>query len=122
MKKKSRLILALMIALLLSGGAYAYTYTTTAGTINVTEPTGDISACEPAPADEQPDWESILPSEGEVSEQLDQNNPNHSDDWHEVKDQKWCAQTFTAGITGNLTKVALSLKKDKDPGELTIEI
>lgn len=56
------------------------------------------------------------------SQQLDQNNPNHSNNWHEVKDKKWCAQTFVAGLTGDLTKVALYLKKSGSPGGLTIEI
>lgn len=54
--------------------------------------------------------------------QLDQDNPNHSDAWHEVEDEKWCAQSFTAGLTGKLTKVALYLKREGNPGELTIEI
>jgi len=56
------------------------------------------------------------------SQQLDQNNPNHSNNWHEFKDKKWCAQTFVAGLTGDLTKVALYLKKSGSPGGLTIEI
>ncbi len=54
--------------------------------------------------------------------QLDQNNPNHSDGWHEIIDEKWQAQTFVAGLTGTLTKVALYLKKEQNPGVLTIEI
>jgi hypothetical protein len=56
------------------------------------------------------------------SEQLDQDNPNHTNHWHTIKDNDWQAQTFVAGLTGNLTKVALYLKKEKDPGQLTIEI
>jgi len=119
--KKSRLILTLVIALVLSGGAYAYSYTTALGTVNITEPTGDIATCETAP--DQPNWESIIPEpDGAENEQLDQDNPNHSDKWHEVKDKEWCAQTFQADLTGTLTKVALFLKKDKNPGALTIEI
>ena len=59
MTKKSRLFTALVIALLLSIGAYAYSYTTALGTVNVTEPTGDIATCELAP--DQPPWESIIP-------------------------------------------------------------
>jgi len=57
--KKSRLIIALVVALLLSGGAYAYTYTTALGTINVTEPTGDIATSETAA--NPPLWESVIP-------------------------------------------------------------
>ncbi|MFQ5762615.1 MAG: choice-of-anchor R domain-containing protein [Candidatus Bathyarchaeia archaeon] len=52
----------------------------------------------------------------------DQNNPYHSDKWHDIKDEKWTAQNFVAGLTGTLTKVALYLKKDENPGVLTIEI
>lgn len=55
--------------------------------------------------------------------QLDQDNPNRSEgEWHEIQDKKWQAQTFVAGLTGALTKVALYLKKEKNPGVLTIEI
>lgn len=57
-----------------------------------------------------------------LSEQSDQNNPNHSGKWHIIKDEDWCAQSFVAGMTGNLTKVALYLKKRGNPGQLTIEI
>ncbi len=56
------------------------------------------------------------------SEQLDQDNPYHTNNWHDVKDKKWQAQSFVAGLTGNLTKVALYLKKTGNPGQLTIEI
>jgi hypothetical protein len=56
------------------------------------------------------------------SEQLDQNNPHHSGKWHIIKDEDWCAQSFIAGLSGNLTKVALYLKKHSNPGQLTIEI
>ena len=41
-KKKFYLITALLVALTLSGGVYAYTYTTTVGTISIAEPTGDV--------------------------------------------------------------------------------
>ncbi|MFC1964445.1 choice-of-anchor R domain-containing protein [Chloroflexota bacterium] len=56
------------------------------------------------------------------SEQLDQNNPNHSGNWHTIQNEDWAAQSFVAGLTGNLTKVALYLKKKDNPGQLTIEI
>jgi len=57
-----------------------------------------------------------------AGEQLDQNNPNHTNDWHNIKDTEYQAQTFVAGLTGNLTKIALYLKKENNPGQLTIEI
>ncbi len=56
------------------------------------------------------------------SAQFDQNNPHHSGKWHIIKDEDWCAQSFIAGLSGNLTKVALYLKKRGSPGQLTIEI
>lgn len=58
MKSKSRLILALVPALTLSGGVYAYTFTTASGTINIAEPTGDIATSKAT--ETQPDWNSIL--------------------------------------------------------------
>ena len=66
MKKKLFWVIALVLALTLSGGAYVYTYTIATGTIGITEPTGDIATWEEAPG--QPDWNSILPppSRGDV--------------------------------------------------------
>lgn len=58
MKRKFHLIMALVIALVLSSGVYAYAYTTATGTISIAEPTGDIATWELAPG--QPPWESIL--------------------------------------------------------------
>ncbi|MFC2065767.1 choice-of-anchor R domain-containing protein [Chloroflexota bacterium] len=55
-------------------------------------------------------------------ELLDQDNPNHNNHWYQVYDNKWCAQTFVADMTGDLTKVALYLKKKYSPGQLIIEI
>jgi hypothetical protein len=56
------------------------------------------------------------------SEQLDQDNPHYSWGWQIVRDEDWAAQSFVAGMTGNLTKVALYLTKYGSPGQLTIEI
>ena len=58
MEKKSYLILALVLALVISGGIYAYTYTTGIGTIGITDPTGNIVAVNTA--ETQPDWDSVL--------------------------------------------------------------
>lgn len=54
--------------------------------------------------------------------QLDQNNPYHSNTWHDIIDDDWQAQSFVAGITGQLNMITLWLKKEQNPGELTIEI
>jgi len=56
--KKSYFILALMAALILSGGIYAYTYTTATGIITTPAPTGDIVTVNATTS--QPDWDSVL--------------------------------------------------------------
>lgn len=58
MEKKSYLIIILAAVLILSGGLYAYTYTTTVNTISTAEPTENIAAANATPA--QPDWSSVL--------------------------------------------------------------
>ncbi len=62
MNRKLYLLIALIVALVLSGGVYAYTYTTALGTVNVAEPTGDIASYEPTPT--QPMWEYVIPIPG----------------------------------------------------------
>lgn len=57
-KKKPHLMIALMIALVLSGGVYAHAYSTAAETIGITDPTGDIGTCNET--ETQPDWETVL--------------------------------------------------------------
>ena len=58
MEKKSYLTLALVLVLALSGGIYAYTYTTALGTIGIEAPTGDIATVNATAT--QPDWDSVL--------------------------------------------------------------
>jgi hypothetical protein len=58
MKKKFQLVLALLFALIISGGTYAYAFTTAGDTISVAEPTGDIATC--IATETQPDWNSVL--------------------------------------------------------------
>jgi len=115
------LIIGVIAILLFSSGSVAYTWTTaSAGVEGGGECEGDIATVELASG--QPNWELVIPV-AEMVEQLDQDSPYGSDDgWHEIKDAKWAAQSFLATLTGELTKVALYLKKDKTPGELTIEI
>jgi len=62
-KNRFHLILVLIVALTLSGGVYASTFTTAAETINIAEPTGDIATCNATATETQPDWESILETE-----------------------------------------------------------
>ena len=59
MKKKFQLIMALLLALIISGGVYAYAYTTAGGTIGITEPTEEAFATVNT-TETQPDWNSVL--------------------------------------------------------------
>ena len=58
MTKKFYLLAALGIVLLVSGGVYAYTYTTATGTISTTAPTGNIATIDDTPT--QPNWDTVL--------------------------------------------------------------
>lgn len=58
MQKKFYLIILLVAVLVLSGGIYAYTYTTAVQTINIATPTGDIATVNATVT--QPDWNSVL--------------------------------------------------------------
>ena len=57
-EKKTYLMVALLIILLVSGGIYAYTYTSAIGTIGTSAPTGDIATVNATPV--QPDWNDVL--------------------------------------------------------------
>ena len=59
MKKKFQLVVTLLLALIISGGVYAYAYTTAGGTIGVIEPTEEAFATCIA-TETQPDWNSVL--------------------------------------------------------------
>jgi len=58
MTKKFQLVMALLLALIVSGGVYAYTYTTAGGIIGVAEPTADFATANTTGT--QPDWNSVL--------------------------------------------------------------
>ena len=58
MDKKSYLFAALALVLALSGGVYAYTYSTGTETIGITDPTGDIATVNATAT--QPDWDSVV--------------------------------------------------------------
>ena len=64
MNKKSYLIIASLIALVISGGVYAYTYTTSIKTISITDPTGNILTVNTTAT--QPDWDSVLTTVAET--------------------------------------------------------
>ena len=60
MKKrfKSYLVIAFLLTLGLSSGAYAHAFRTATKTINIAEPTGDIATSNATAT--QPDWDSVL--------------------------------------------------------------
>ncbi len=58
LKNRPRIIIALILALTISSGLYAYTYSSASGTIGITEPTGDIATSNTTAT--HPDWESVL--------------------------------------------------------------
>ena len=60
MKNRFRfyLIIAFILALVLSSGAYAYAFSTASETINIAEPTGDIATSNKTAT--QPYWDSVL--------------------------------------------------------------
>jgi len=73
--------MVLVAALILSGGIYAYTYTTGMGTIGITDPTGDIATVNATLT--QPEWDDVLTPETD-SEIF---RPNAIGDETEVKNQ-----------------------------------
>ncbi len=60
--KKLFLTMALVLALVVSGGAYAYTYTTNSATVFPVGGVGDFATSNATANATQPDWESVLPS------------------------------------------------------------
>ena len=56
-KRKLYLLAALGLVLILSGGAFAYTYTTAGGTIGVGDPAANVATCNVASS--QPNWTSV---------------------------------------------------------------
>jgi len=56
-KRKFYLLVALGLVLILSGGAFAYTYTTAVGTVSVGEPSADVATVNTSTG--QPGWSSV---------------------------------------------------------------
>jgi hypothetical protein len=57
-ERKFFLLVAIAVILIVSGGIYAYTYTTATGTIGTPTPTGDIATVNATGT--QPDWDDVL--------------------------------------------------------------
>ncbi|GAI77444.1 unnamed protein product, partial [marine sediment metagenome] len=57
MKRKWQLIIAMLLALVVTGGLYAFAYTTTTATMDVV---AEEAIATTAPSATQPDWNSIL--------------------------------------------------------------
>jgi len=60
MKRKWQLIIGLVLALVISGGLYAFAYTTTTITMDVAVAGEEIATAEEAAEIDQPDWDPIL--------------------------------------------------------------
>jgi hypothetical protein len=58
MEKRIYLLIALFFALAISGGIYAYAFTSGGGLLGITEPTGDVATSNATAT--QPDWNSVL--------------------------------------------------------------
>lgn len=59
MKRKFRLIIGLLLALVVTGGVYAFTYLSATATMDVVVAGAEIATSEPSPV--QPAWISVLP-------------------------------------------------------------
>jgi len=57
-EKRVYLLIALLLALAISGGIYAYAFTSGGSPIGITEPTGDVATSNATAT--QPDWNSVL--------------------------------------------------------------
>jgi len=84
-RKRLYLIAALVLALSFTSGAYAYTYPTASSTIAVAEPTGDIATVTETEANDQPNWDSLLPQEESTSETL---RPDGTGDLTQIASQE----------------------------------
>lgn len=96
MRKKTVFIGMVLLALVLTSGTFAYTYTSTATTLDVPIADAVMTTCEPSV--DQPDWESILP-EGEYGSEilvpeaagddteLPTQYPDSGEHWDKVDDQ-----------------------------------
>jgi len=70
MKKKLILLIgALFLALVVSVGSYAATFDFATATFNITAAGGNMAAHGPAPIEDQPEWEDVLP-EPEFDEEI----------------------------------------------------
>jgi hypothetical protein len=72
-KKKFYLLLAFVLALILTGGVFAFTFTTAGATIPVAQPTGNIATVNATAT--QPNWESILTPVPAMNETFSPNGP-----------------------------------------------
>ena len=80
------------LALLITSGAFAYTWTTGGLTIGIIEPTGDIATVNATPT--QPDWDDVLtpvtdevifrPNAAGNETDVDKQEPDNGDHWDKV--------------------------------------
>ncbi len=94
MKRKLYLVAALVLTAVITGGTYAYTYSTTSATMGVTAAEANIATIEEAVS--QPDWEDILipvedienllPDGVGITTQLIPSPGTGEDNWEDVDD------------------------------------
>ena len=60
---KLRLMAVVILALAITGGGYAFAYLSASTAVDVSAVGAEIATCEPAPVEDQPDWDSIITSE-----------------------------------------------------------
>jgi len=92
-KNKFHIIVAIvLVVLIVSGGIYAYTYTTALAPINITDPTGNIATVNATPT--QPDWNDVLtpvsdtetfrPHEAGDETKIEDQEPDSGEHWAKV--------------------------------------
>ena len=94
MEKRIYLLIALFFALAISGGIYAYAFTTGGGSIGISEPTGDVATTNATAA--QPDWDSVLipisdtydfrPNAAGDETSIDEQYPASGEHWDKVSE------------------------------------
>jgi len=92
---KFKLIIALLLALTLSSGSYAYTFSTASGTIAITEPTGNVATSNVTAT--QPNWSSVLtpvtdtvnlrPDDIGDEDSVESQYPDSGDNWDKVDEE-----------------------------------
>jgi hypothetical protein len=94
MGKRIYLLVALFLALAISGGIYAYAFTTAGGLIGISEPSGDVATTNATAT--QPNWNSVLtpisdtydfrPNAAGDDNSIDEQYPTEGEHWDKVSE------------------------------------